>query len=896
MIKMLSAIVYHIGEVKLHYINLFVYVQDYLVGALIGLIIAFVSIIAYLSFFKTKKTQNNYQELLSKRILENYSGFAYSCLIDEDWTMKYLSTNAYKILGYANDDLIDNKVISYNDLIHPDFKNYLYEKWKTVIENNQDFNEEYKIVTKSNEVRWVREKGFVVYDNFFNPIYLEGFIEDITEEKIAILEKNMIDNRYTSFIDNLDFPVLIYHNHHIIKANYQAVSFFKAKGKADLEGIHVEKLLDQNYFDYYRKRVEQIEKTKSPNLPTNYKFKLFDDTLKSASLQTIPYFVDNELYLHVILFELSDNILSNQQLRKIQRRNRDLILYMNDGIGVFQTIPEKKEGKLIFSNKKFNDFVSKHQRNLIYMSFDELFPFFSKSEKTKIFSVLNKTVYEKEIHDRNTNHYYIYRFYSNEELELIVQINDVTDLKLATSKYNQEKQNVNYIIEETGIITWEWNYKTGDIVLSDNWFDLLDFTDFTNNHVKFADVFSLIHPEDKDKTEEELEKYLQGEDSFFNIEMRISNSKDDFIWCLLRGSVIESDELKRPIMLRGTFQDITVNKNKDEEIRFLSLHDHLTSLPNRRSYEKQINDIDYEKNYPLAIILADVNGLKVINDAFGHEKGDDLLKTVGRVLNAEASDNCIVARLGGDEFVFVSPKTNEAQAKQLVNKLLSIFKHKEINGLEVSVSLGMAVKNSKNIPIKQIHNLAESNMYQNKLNLKNSRLHMVNIIQDKLFKKHPLEKEIVALVNDYALKMLKYLDVLPDEMHVVDVVSKYYNIGVISIDNKVFSSERSFDNQQEMEYRKHVEAGYQIMLSAYNYDEVALGILYHHEKFDGSGYPAGLKGKEIPLASRLVAILATFSRLKIINNSRKKAINYIKSEKDSTFDPELVDLFVDKVV
>ncbi len=883
--------------VKINYFSIFLVgsIWNYLIGLVIGLFIGFIFL--YFCWLKNRKLPKFAKgDSISKRILENYPGIAFSCLIDEFWTMKYLSSNSYKVIGYANDDLIDNKSISYNDIIHPSYRDFVKQHYETVLQNNTTFDEEYIIITKDNQEKWVREIGSIVYDQYNQPIRIEGFIEDITEEKDIAFQKTLYDTRYRSFIDNLDFPVLTYHDYHIINANPAAVAFFKGHDRFDIEGIHVEDILDENYINYYRKRITRIIDTKTANLPTNYKFKLLDGSTKLASLQTIPFFVKNEMYLHIILFELDDNIYSSQQLRRMQRRNRDLILCMNEGIGVFQSIPGDKDAKLVFANRNFSKFVNNSSKNLIYQRFTNIFDSLSEEDVSNALNVIRGQQYELEFHNSLNHKYYHYLFYSNDDNELVVQINDITQIKSVTLQYIKEKTTLDTILEETGLIVWEWDYVSGRLNFDKKWLVDMGYDLTKAQSFSFDDFSQLIHPDDDDYSWEQVQKYVESKNDFFSLELRLRKADGTYIWGLLRGKVTKFDENKQPLSFRGTYQDITDNKAKDEEIKFLSMHDHLTGLSNRRAYDLALGEIDTPNNHPIAVILADVNGLKVTNDAFGHEKGDDLLKVVAQVLQSEANDQDILARIGGDEFVLVCPKTNQKAVNQLVNKLQSIFKHKEINELPISVSFGAAIKHSIETSFKHAQNLAESNMYQTKLLLKNSRLYVVNLIRDKLFKIHPEEKLIVDFVNDHAMKLIKFLEVTPEEIHIIDIATRYYNIGIISIDNKVFSCERDFDSNQEIEYRKHVESGYRIMLSTYKYDEVALAILHHHERFDGSGYPSNLKGKDIPIASRIIACLATYSRHKLLTNSRKKAINYIKSEKGRSFDPELVDLLIAKVL
>ncbi len=145
------------------------------------------------------------------------------------------------------------------------------------------------------------------------------------------------------------------------------------------------------------------------------------------------------------------------------------------------------------------------------------------------------------------------------------------------------------------------------------------------------------------------------------------------------GTVICLDTLKTPyyddngqvIGLIGICRDITSRKQHEDEVKYLNYHDSLTGLYNRPFFHEELARLDTPRQLPLSIIIGDINGLKLINDALGHDEGDKLLVNVARILKASCRTDDIIARTGGDEFWILLPKTDGEGARQIVERIKS---------------------------------------------------------------------------------------------------------------------------------------------------------------------------------------------------------------------------------
>ena len=161
--------------------------------------------------------------------------------------------------------------------------------------------------------------------------------------------------------------------------------------------------------------------------------------------------------------------------------------------------------------------------------------------------------------------------------------------------------------------------------------------------------------------------------------------------------------------------DITDRKKKEDENLYLSYHDVLTGIYNRRFYEEEIKRLDTKRNLPISIIIGDVNGLKLVNDAFGHDKGDELLQKAATVIQSACRTDDIVARWGGDEFVILLPKTNTEEAEEIVDRIKELYSDVYVNAIRVSISFGWDTKRETDQDILKVLKSAEDYMYQHKI-------------------------------------------------------------------------------------------------------------------------------------------------------------------------------------
>ena len=347
------------------------------------------------------------------------------------------------------------------------------------------------------------------------------------------------------------------------------------------------------------------------------------------------------------------------------------------------------------------------------------------------------------------------------------------------------------------------------------------------------------------------------------------------------------------------FRDFTEKKLKQKEIEYLSYHDQLTGLYNRRFYEEQLLRLDTKRNLPLTVIMGDVNGLKLVNDSFGHAMGDVLLQKVAKVLQKGCRYDDIIARYGGDEFVIILPKTNSEEAEKIIKRINDLAAQKKAGSMAISISFGYATKNNELEDIQAILKNSEDRMYRNKLYESSSiRSRTIDLILNTLYEKSKREMFHSRRVSEICETLAIKMDFDKEDINQIRIAGLMHDIGKIGIEEKILNKPNKLNQEERYELIRHVEIGYRILSSVNEFSEIANHVLEHHERWDGSGYPKGLKGEEISLQARIIAIADSFDAMTTDRPYRgalneQEAIKELKRCSGTQFDPEIVKIFIE---
>jgi len=357
----------------------------------------------------------------------------------------------------------------------------------------------------------------------------------------------------------------------------------------------------------------------------------------------------------------------------------------------------------------------------------------------------------------------------------------------------------------------------------------------------------------------------------------------------------------RAVELDIANKELSLQNNK---ISFLSYHDFLTGLYNRTYFEEEKIRLNTPRQLPISIIMGDINGLRLINDGFGHSKGDELLIEISKILKSCSREEDIVARIGGDEFGILLPRTDSQSAHLICSRIYDTCNGYALNGNVIypSISLGYATKMSiTETTMDDILIAAEESMYKQKL-LESRSAHSSIIASIKVImfeKSQETEahaERLVQLSKSIGIAM----SLTDDQLKELELLSTLHDIGKMSMPADILSKTGKLSTEEWREMKKHPEVGFRIAQATSELVPIAKYILCHHERWDGKGYPQGLIGEKIPLLSRILAVVDAFDamtndRSYRVAMTKEEVIEEIRRGSGTQFDPDITQLFLNLI-
>jgi len=489
---------------------------------------------------------------------------------------------------------------------------------------------------------------------------------------------------------------------------------------------------------------------------------------------------------------------------------------------------------------------------------------------------------------------------NNKVTRMIGSIADVTDRKKAQDElfYEKEKLKSTILSVSEGIMSTEVN---GDInVINPAAEELIEWQYRDAELKNIHDIFKIIDSEGQE---------IDILESMFTLKETENHENEPVTLVTMTGKRVLITYSVSPVHLSSgeiagfvvVFRDVTNQVKRQKRIEFLSLHDELTGLYNRRFLNSSLHELDTKENLPFTVMMLDLNSLKLANDTFGHEMGDEIIKKTADLLRNMFRSDDIVSRTGGDEFCILLPNTTEKEAKRIKERIKKVAPNYLVEPFEVSLAIGYSVKNNEFEDIEDTIRYADANMYEDKqVNEGVVRTRVIENLLNYNYKKFPYEKLHNDRVKELAGCLYKRIrEGLEDDDYkeFLRAVS-YHDIGKVVIPKSILGKKDKLTDDEYEVIKKHSEMSYQILRELDEDNKFIDSLLYHHERMDGKGYPEGLAGKEIPLGARIIAVVDAYEAMTSKRPYREEmskiqVINELRGGAGTQFDKELVEIFIE---
>lgn len=635
------------------------------------------------------------------------------------------------------------------------------------------------------------------------------------------------------------------------------------------------------------------------------KVELTEKKLQESNEELTALNEELEAYVQQLTASEQELRIHYDKVTESEEKYKNLVNEIKQGLAIYEAVINEKDEyvdyKFLYANRGHEEITGLKNEDLAGRNVSSIFPSIESHIIEKFEDVVRTgEPFSYENYLTETGRDYAVIAYRPKQGQIAVIVTDITEKKRAEDALRASEYNFRNIFEASS---------DGILIVSNN--EIIDCNLALIDLLGYDSKASILG---KNPIELSPEKQPDGElseEKIFKIYKNVAqngNCKYEWWYERVDGKILPVEIVMTNILLNGRivfhslWRDISERKKMESKMEYLSYHDQLTGLYNRRFFEEELIRLNVKRNLPLSIIMGDVNGLKLVNDSFGHLLGDKLLKKVAEVISDGCRSDDVIARLGGDEFVILLPKTDNYEAKEIVKRIKERASKEKVESVEISISFGYETKKSSTEKIEDILKKADDHMYEEKLlESQSMRWKTINAIVTTLNGKDLSEEQRAYKVSNLCRDLAMALSLSRDDIDELKTISLLRDIGKISVDEKIFSKPGKLTEEEWEEVKRHPEIGYRILCTVTSMTQVAEYVLAHHEKWDGTGYPKGLKGEEIPLKSRIVAIADSYNSMLSERSYRKPlteeaAIEELKVNAGTQFDPKLVKVFIKDVL
>lgn len=313
---------------------------------------------------------------------------------------------------------------------------------------------------------------------------------------------------------------------------------------------------------------------------------------------------------------------------------------------------------------------------------------------------------------------------ANEIIGFLGYIVDITDQILKEQMLDEIKDRYDHLLNATEEGVWDWDLRTDEVFFSKRWKEMLGFQDY-EIHGSLLEWEKRVHKDDIEGCYADIKAHLDGETRIYENIHRVLHKDGHYLWILDRGIKI-LDKHGEAYRMIGTHKDITEERELTDKLQKLAREDSLTNLNNRRAfYEIAMQEIERSNRYenPLTLLMLDIDHFKIVNDTWGHNFGDQVLKEMADIFKECVREIDYVFRLGGEEFGIILPETNESNGELLAERIREMISGIEFNAgheavTNITISIGVA-EYEEPLNIDELMECADKALYYSKENGRN---------------------------------------------------------------------------------------------------------------------------------------------------------------------------------
>lgn len=818
------------------------------------------------------------------------------------------SDEIYRIFGLAPWDF-NGTVEAFLSHVHPDDKDFVKQAIDDAVYKREPYSIDHSILLPNGQERIVHEQGEVEYDDKGKPVRMVGTINDITERKI--MEGELRKHR-----DNLE-ELVKERTAEIVKVN-ESLQKEVSQRKAIEEALRVS---GENYKNIFRHSPVALIQIDCSGM------KECVDGLKARNVNDI------KAYFESHPDELKTCV---ERIKAVDANNQALMLF--DAAKNEELFATVQKSLISDTSSGFADMMIDSAGGLYSLEHEIIIH--TASGTKKYCAVKVSTVSGSE----------------ETWSKALVSMVDMTERKLAEQALEISEANYRAIFDTANDGIFVFDIRTGVIIDVNR--RGCEMYCYSREDVKGLSIDELSSGEKsytKEDASEWIKKAAQGEPQVVEWLSKDKAGRIFWVEINLRRAIIGSRycllAIVRDITERKMSEEKVTELNKElvksnTKLQQLAMKDSQTGLYGHRYLQDAVTkEFSRAKRglTPLSVIMFDIDYFKSINDVYGHNFGDRVIQQFSNKLKKIVRLYDVVIRYGGEEFVVLSPDTNREGAlrlaKRLIDKISLVrFGDRKHN---VKIKLSAAVVSYPDDHVSKcsdLLNLADKVLNRAKeeggnricsaLDIKRANgaieKEVVKDVADVKLLKEKIEKltrrgnqslieaifafaktievkdhytgEHVEKTVHYATEIAKEMRVAPADIECIKKAAALHDLGKVGISDKILRKKSKLSKKEFEEIKKHSQIGVDILRPVHFMHDIIPLILHHHERWDGKGYPDGLKGEEIPIGARIISVADAYDALTSKRSYRaaytkKHALQIIKKASGSIYDPKVIAAF-----